>query len=59
MNFDDGQPNGIKQILIERGLWKKNMVGECKLCREKIEDINHVDCCGRKIISLQPLKKEL
>ena len=30
------------------------MVGECKLCCEKIEDINHVDCCKRKIISLQP-----
>ena len=23
MNFDDDQPKGIKQILIERGLWKK------------------------------------
>ena len=32
MNFPDGRPKGIKQILSERGLWRKNMVGECRLC---------------------------
>jgi hypothetical protein len=54
MNFSDGQPKGIKQVLIERGLWKKNMVGECKLCRNNNDDPLRVDCCGRRIISLQP-----
>ena len=28
------RPKGIKQILSERGLWRKNMVGECRLCRD-------------------------
>src|SRR5438128_5279895 len=54
MNFPDGRPKGIKQILSERGLWRKNMVGECRLCRDGNNDSLRVDCCGRKIISLQP-----
>ena len=52
MNFPDGRPKGIKQILSERGLWGKNMVGECRLCRDGNNDPLRVDCCGRKIISL-------
>ena len=48
------RPKGIKQILSERGLWRKNMVGECRLCRDGNTDPLRVDCCGRKIISLQP-----
>ena len=51
MNFPDGQPKGIKQILCERGLWRQNMVGECKLCRNGNSDSLRTDCCGR-IISL-------
>ena len=54
MNFPDGQPKGIKQILCERGLWRQNMVGECKLCRNGNSDSLRTDCCGRRIISLQP-----
>ena len=49
MNFPDGRPKGIKQILSERGLWRKNMVGECRLCRDGNTDPLRVDCCGRKI----------
>ena len=30
------------------------MVGECRLCRDGNTDPLRVDCCGRKIISLQP-----
>jgi len=52
MNFPDGQPKGIKQILCERGLWRQNMVGECKLCRNGNSDSLRTDCCGRRIISL-------
>jgi transposase len=33
---------------------KKNMVGECRLCRDGNNNPLRVDCCGRKIISLQP-----
>jgi hypothetical protein len=54
MNFPDGRPKGIKQILSERGPEKKSMIGECRLCRDGNNDPLRVDCCGRKIISLQP-----
>jgi len=53
MNFFDGRSKGIKQVLIEQGLWKKNMIGECKLCKDKNDDPLHVDCCERRIMSLQ------
>ena len=51
------QPKGIKQILIERGLWKNNLQLECQLCKKKnktIDDLTRIDCCARRIISLQP-----
>ena len=54
MNFPDGRLKGVKQVLIERGLWKNNIVGECKLCKNKNDDPLRVDCCGRRILSLQP-----
>ncbi len=30
------------------------MIGECKLYRNKDNDLLHIDCCERWIISLQP-----
>ena len=30
------------------------MVGECKLCKNKNDDPLHIDCYGRRILSLQP-----
>jgi len=51
------QPKGIKQILIERGLWKNNLQLECQLCKKKnktIDDLTRIDCCAHRIISLQP-----
>ena len=51
------QPKGMRQILIERGLWKDGLVGDCKLCKgknTKVIDPQRVDCCMRRILSLQP-----
>ena len=52
---DDGEPKGMKQILIECGLWRDGLSADCKLCKDKIHDIlTRTDCCARRIISLQP-----
>ncbi|RIA90689.1 hypothetical protein C1645_823067 [Glomus cerebriforme] len=50
------QPKGMKQILSERGLWRDNLLADCKLCKgkTKVVDANRTDCCARKILSLQP-----
>ncbi len=45
---------GIKQVLIERGLWKNNLNANCQLCKDKTDDIIQTDCYARQIISLQP-----
>jgi hypothetical protein len=47
------QPKGMKQILIERGLWYDGLIGHCQLCKLKIEDITRTECCMRKILSLE------
>ena len=54
MIFEDGKPKGMKQVLIERGLWKNSLLADCKLCKDKVIDENRVDCCARRILSLQP-----
>ena len=51
---EDNEPKGMKQVLMERGLWRNGLSADCKLCKDKVDDINRVDCCARKIISLQP-----
>ena len=33
------QAKGMKQILIERGLYYEGLIGDCQLCKEKIDDI--------------------
>lgn len=49
------EAKGMRQILIERGLWKEGLMGECKLCKKKGKKIDsqRVDCCMRRILSLQ------
>lgn len=47
------KPKGMKQVLIERGLWYDGLVGHCQLCKLKIDDITRTDCCMQKILSLQ------
>jgi hypothetical protein len=50
------QPKSMKQILIERGLWRDGLLADCKLCKgkTKVVDANRIDCCARRILSLQP-----
>jgi hypothetical protein len=50
------QPKGIKQILIEKGLWHNGLRLECKLCKGKNKQIDstRINCYARKIMSLQP-----
>ena len=51
---EKGEPKGMKQILIERGLWREGLHADCQLCKDKIDDITRTDCCARRILSLQP-----
>jgi hypothetical protein len=51
---ENGEPKGMKQILIERGLWRNGLNADCQLCKDKVDDINRTDCCTRQIILLQP-----
>jgi hypothetical protein len=49
------QPKGMKHVLIERGLWRDDLLADCKLCKgkTKITDITRTECCARRILSLQ------
>ena len=42
-------PKGMKQILIECGLWSNNLCMQCKNCEA---DVTH--CCAKWILDLQP-----
>ena len=45
-----GQPKGMKQVLIERGLWRQGLTMSCKdKCTGEKDD-----CCTERILSLQP-----
>jgi hypothetical protein len=48
------QPKGIKQILIERGLWHNGLCLKCELCKGKNKqiDLTRIDCCARRIMPL-------
>ncbi len=43
----------MKIILIERGLWRQNLLANCKLYKKKVINNNRIDCCIKRIISLQ------
>ena len=47
------QAKGMEVVLRERGLWRDGLIGDCKLCKLKIDDITRTDCCMRRILSLQ------
>jgi hypothetical protein len=47
-DFPD-QPKGMRQVLIERGLWNTKLRMECKTCPE-----NATACCAKRILELQP-----
>jgi len=42
-------PKGMKQVLIERGLWKESLRMHCKNC-----PIDATSCCAKRILDLQP-----
>ena len=46
----------MRQVLIERELWRKGLIGDCKLCKGKNKDMDskRIDCCMHRILSLQP-----
>ena len=49
------QPKGIKQVLIERGLWHNGLHLKCELCKRINKQIDPTRICyTHKIISLQP-----
>ena len=49
MQGPDGLPKGAQQVLVERGLWTRNLRLPCKPCTE-----SSTSCCARRILSHQP-----
>jgi len=47
-NFPD-QPKGMRQVLLERGLWNNKLHMQCKKCPDDADA-----CCAKRIIELQP-----
>jgi hypothetical protein len=48
------QPKGMKQVLLERGLWVDKLLMKCpKKC-----SVGSVGCCAKQILELQPDFKE-
>ena len=55
--FDEklrGKPKGIKQVLFERGKWRDGLRADCQLCKAGDRNPNRINCCARRIISLEP-----
>jgi len=54
-NYSDpalrGKPKGIKQVLLERGLWRNGMRLDCK---PKCQIQAGADCCARQCLRNQP-----
>jgi len=52
-----GQPKGMRQVLIERGLWRNGLVMQCKKTKHgsggKCKP-GATDCCAKRILDLQP-----
>ena len=47
---DRGQPKGIRQVLVERNLWRTGLLKECKPKCSKTQP----DCCAQHLLSCQP-----
>lgn len=43
-----GQAKGMRQVLLERGLWNDRLRMQCK------DNCNSESCCAKKILDLQP-----
>jgi len=56
-----GQPKGMKQILIEQGLFQRNIAMVCKKKKDGTGgkcQTGATDCCAKRILDLQPDFKE-
>lgn len=54
-----GQPKGMRQVLIERGLWRNGLVMQCKKDESGVKCKSYAtDCCAKQILDLQPNFKE-
>ena len=51
---ENNELEGMKQMLIEHKLWKDRLNANCKLCKDKVDNINWTNCYARRIIVLQP-----
>lgn len=53
-----GQAKGMAQVLRERGLYRDDLFGRCKECREHranmVKPQDRIDCCMLRILELQP-----
>jgi hypothetical protein len=53
-----GQPKGMRQVIIERGLWKNGLVMQCKKNKKDGSGVKckpgATDCCAKRILDLQP-----
>ena len=49
-----GKPKGMKQVLLERGLWKENLIKTCGRCKKGTKDPEQLQCCAQRILELQP-----
>ncbi|KAJ3553136.1 hypothetical protein NP233_g12718 [Leucocoprinus birnbaumii] len=52
-----GQPKGLRQVLEERGLFRKGLVLMCRKSKDGTRDkcaSGATDCCARRILELQP-----
>ena len=47
-----GKPKGIKQVLLEQGLWRQGLNLECKYPKQC--SVDSIDCCARRLLSQQP-----
>jgi hypothetical protein len=61
MTFSADHPNhprqakGIKQVLIERGLFRTKLVMQCKKGDGSVKcPVDSTDCCAKRILDLQP-----
>lgn len=50
-----GKAKGMKQVLLERGLWRVGLGKSCAACtKEKDKDPCRTSCCASRILELQP-----
>jgi hypothetical protein len=54
-----GQPKGMRQVLMERGLWRDGLVMQCKSKKDANGSSGKclagaTDCCAKRILDLQP-----